>query len=141
MSTRKAKTYWFILIKQIICQWQCWRRKFFFRRQSESSLIVGRIIDPRPGLRALLMDPFVTHWCTIYPSLHVVLLRPRVERWTICFAMPKQIYLQTCFSCPKILKNCYCESVKLYIPIQENLDKITSVQKNTGRFKATIKTT
>jgi hypothetical protein len=24
------------------------RRKFFFRRQSDSSLIVGRIIDPRP---------------------------------------------------------------------------------------------
>jgi hypothetical protein len=64
------------------------RRKFFFRRQSVSSLIVGRINDPRPGLRALSMDLFVTHWCTIYPSLHVVLLRPRVERWTFCFAMP-----------------------------------------------------
>ena len=33
-----------------------WRSKFFFRRQSDSSLIVGRIIDPRPGLRALSMD-------------------------------------------------------------------------------------
>jgi hypothetical protein len=57
----------------------CRRRKIFFRRQSDSSLIVGRIIDPRPGLCALLMDPFVpcvTHWCTIYPSFHVV-LRPR----------------------------------------------------------------
>jgi hypothetical protein len=53
---------------------------YFFRRQSDSSLIVGRIIDPRPGHRALSMDPFVTYCCTIYPSLHVVLLRPRVER-------------------------------------------------------------
>jgi hypothetical protein len=63
---------------------EAWRRrKFFVRRQSDSSLIVGCIIDPRPGLRALSMDPFVpcvTHWCTIYPALHVVLLRPRVER-------------------------------------------------------------
>jgi hypothetical protein len=43
------------------------RRKFFSRRQSDSSLIVGRIIDPRPGLYALPMDlviPCVTHWCT-----------------------------------------------------------------------------
>ena len=56
---------------------------FFFGKQSDSSLIVGRIIDPPPGLHALSMDPFVpcvTHWYTIYPSLHVVLLRPRVER-------------------------------------------------------------
>ena len=40
-----------------------------FRRQSDSSLIVGRIIDPRPCLRALSIDPFVpfvTHWYTIY---------------------------------------------------------------------------
>ena len=69
---------------------KCKRRKFFFRRQSDSSLKVGRIIDPRPGLRALLIDPFVTHQYTIYPSLHVLkvlLLGPRVERWTICFAM------------------------------------------------------
>jgi hypothetical protein len=36
------------------------RSKFFSRRQSDSSLIVGRIIDPRPGLRALLIDPFVS---------------------------------------------------------------------------------
>ena len=34
-----------------------------------SSLIVGCIIDPRPGLSTLSIDPFVscvTHWCTIY---------------------------------------------------------------------------
>ena len=59
------------------------RGELFFRRQSDSSLIVGRIIDSRPGVCALSMDlfmPCVTHWCTIYPSLHVVRLRPRVER-------------------------------------------------------------
>jgi hypothetical protein len=74
------------------------RRKFFFRRQSDSSLIVGRIVDPRPGLHALSMNPFVAHWCTIYPSLHVVPLPPRVERWTICFAICHSTDLQTCFS-------------------------------------------
>jgi hypothetical protein len=29
------------------------RGKLFFRGQSDSSLIVGRIVDPRPGLREL----------------------------------------------------------------------------------------
>jgi hypothetical protein len=55
--------------------------KFFSRRQSGSSFIIGRIIDPRPGLRTLSIDPFVPcviHWFTIYPSLHVLLLGPRV---------------------------------------------------------------
>ena len=117
--------------------------KIFFRRQSDSSWIVGCIIYPRPGLRALSIDPFVPcviHWYTIYPPFHAVLFRPRVEGCSICFAMPQQIY-KLVFLAPKILRNCYCE-LKLYIiPIEENQYKITSVQGNTGRFKETIKTT
>ena len=103
-------------------KWALWQ---FFGRQSDSSLIFGRIIDPRPGLRALSIDPFVPcviHWYTIYLSLHIhiVLLRPHEERCrkTICFAMPQQIY-KVVSLVPKILKNCYCE-LKLYIiPIEE----------------------
>jgi hypothetical protein len=41
----------------------------------------------------------------------------------------------------KTLKNCYCELKLHIILIEENQDKITSVQGNTGRFKATITTT
>jgi hypothetical protein len=121
--------------------WQ-WRHcKFFIRRQSVSSLIVGRIIDPRPGLRALSMDPFVpcvTHWFTIYPSLISTLFFFDHVQKDEQFAI---VNYKLVFLVPKILKNCYCE-LKLYIiPIEENQDKITSVQGNTGRFKATITTT
>jgi hypothetical protein len=53
---------------RIVCdRWS--KTTTFFRRQSDSSLIVGCIIDPRPDLRALSIDPFVpcvTHWYTIY---------------------------------------------------------------------------
>jgi hypothetical protein len=59
----------------------------FFRRQSDSSLNVGRIIDPRPGLRALSMDPFVpcvTYW-TGAPYMNDLLRNAIVN-------------LQTCFS-------------------------------------------
>ena len=76
-------------------------RQIFFRRQSDPSLIVGRIIDPRPGVCALLMDPFVpcvTHWCTIYPSFHVV-LRPRQKDERLNDMLRDAIVnLQTCFS-------------------------------------------
>ena len=98
------------------------RRKFFSRRQSDSSLIVGRIIDPRPGLCALSMDPFVprvTHWCTIYPSFHVV-LRPRQkdERYASrCHSESTNLF----FWFRKYSRTAIASSVKLYIiPIEEN---------------------
>jgi hypothetical protein len=65
-------------------------------------------------------------------------LRPCVERFASrCYSKSTNFV----FLVPKILKNCYCE-LKLYIiPIEQNQYKITSVQGNTGRFKATIKIT
>ena len=53
------------------------------------------------------------------------------------------INLQTCFSGSENTQELLLRvNLKLYIiPIEENQDKITSVQGNTGRFKATINTT
>ena len=44
--------------------------QIFFRRQSDSSLIVGRIIHPRSGLRAVSMDSFVSCEPTGAPYIH-----------------------------------------------------------------------
>jgi hypothetical protein len=48
------------------------------------------------------------------------------------------VNLQTCFSGSENTPELFSYELKLYIiPIEENQDKITSVQGNTGRFKAT----
>jgi hypothetical protein len=52
-------------------KWALWK---FFGRQSDSSLIFGRIIDPRPGLRALSIDPFVP--CMRNPLIHYLSIIP-----------------------------------------------------------------
>ena len=57
------------------------RRNFFPRRQSDSSLIVGHIIDSRPGLRALSMDPFVT---LRNPLVHHISITSRCSSSTTC---------------------------------------------------------
>jgi hypothetical protein len=83
-------------------KWALWQ---FFGRQLDSSLIFGRIIYPRPGLRALSIDPFVPcliHWYTIYLSLHIhiVLLRPQEERCRTKDDLLRDAIanLQSCFS-------------------------------------------
>jgi hypothetical protein len=114
------------------------RRKFFFRRHPDSSLIVGRIIDQRAGLHALSMDPFVpcvTHWNTIS-------ITPRFSSSTTCRKMNDLLRdaiatLQTCFSGSDNTQEQLLRVKTIYIiPNEENQDKITSVQVYTGRFKS-----
>jgi hypothetical protein len=92
---------------------------------------------PRVIERSLrtLYNPLVYNMSII---LRCSSLQPRVERfYSRCYSKSTNFV----FLVPKILKNCYCE-LKLYtIPIEKNQYKITSVQGNIGRFKATIKTT
>jgi hypothetical protein len=92
--------------------WSPKQNNNFFRRQSDSSLLVGHIIDPRPGLRTLSINPFVpciTHWYTIHN--HYSKLFPS----TTCRKMDDLLRdaianLQTCFpGSENTGSNCYCE--------------------------------
>ena len=99
-----------------------------------------------PGkCRYVYTNPLYLYWITVF--IFQITRSPLIFRENR-FNIPCQLSVSFgkstnfVFLVPKILKNCYCE-LKLYIiPTEENQKKITSVQGNTGRFKATtIKTT
>jgi hypothetical protein len=74
------------------------RRKCFFRRQSDSSLIVGRIIDYIASTPPRVIDGSLRN-----PLVHHISITPRCSSSTTCRKMNDLlrdaiVNLQTCFS-------------------------------------------